>query len=103
MCDVVEKKHAVGLWAARSRQRCVGVHQPQAEVDQLGPITPVVPERAEAEGLSTEALEKHISTNSRWVFYARHDHGGGVSGFGKGLCATLGSLRDTLAGIVCRF
>lgn len=89
MCDVVEKKHAVGLWAARSRQRCVGVHQPQAEVDQLGPSTPVVPERAEAEGLSTEALENHISTNSRWVFSVRHGPCRGVLGFGKGLCATL--------------
>lgn len=90
MCDVMEKKHAVGLWAARSRQRCVGVHQPQAEVDQLGPSTPIVPERAEAEGLSTEALEKHISTNSRCVFAASHGHGGGVSGAGKGRCVTLG-------------
>lgn len=67
MCDVVEKKPTVGLWAARSRQRCVGVHQPEAEVDQLGPSTPVVPERAEAEGLGSEHLDKHLATSSRCV------------------------------------
>lgn len=67
MCDVAtEKKPTVGLWAARSRQRCVGVHQPEAEVDQLGPTTPVVPERAQAEVLSTENLGKHLDANARF-------------------------------------
>lgn len=101
MCDVVEKKHAAGLWAARSRQRCVGVHQPQTEVDQLGPSTPIVPERAEAEGLSTEALEKHLSTNSRWVSATSHGHGDFLSGAGKK--GYRGTLRGILAGIVGRF
>ncbi len=72
-----EKK--VSLWAARSRQRCVGVisndnddDQPQQpQQQQLGPgpgqviATPVVPERAQAEALTTERLEKVIETNSR--------------------------------------
>lgn len=80
-----EKK--VSLWAARSRQRCVGVQETENEDDQqqqqqqLGPgmgmgmgpgmgpapvATPVVPERAQAEALSTVRLEKLIGTNSRY-------------------------------------
>lgn len=66
MCDVLPEKK-VSLWAARSRERCVGQFQTETEVDQhLGPVTPVVPERAQAEGLSTERLEKYIKTNSRY-------------------------------------
>lgn len=62
-----EKRKAVkGLWAARSRQRCVGVQQMEAEVDQPVPSTPVVPERAQAETLTTEELEKHLDINARW-------------------------------------
>lgn len=68
MCDVVKEKkpHIGGLWAARSRQRCVGVIQAEAEVDQLATGTPVVPERAQAEVLSTENLDKYLDANSRY-------------------------------------
>ena len=66
--ETEKRKHATGLWAARSRQRCVGVHEPEMEEDnQVGPTTPVVPELAEAEALTTENLEKYVETNSRWV------------------------------------
>lgn len=66
MCDVLPEKK-VSLWAARSRERCVGQFQTETEVDQqLGPVTPVIPERAQAEALSAERLEKYIKTNSRY-------------------------------------
>ncbi|CAN0502743.1 unnamed protein product [Ectocarpus sp. 8 AP-2014] len=65
MCDVLPEKK-VSLWAARSRERCVGQFQTETEVDQhLGPVTPVIPERAQAEALNAEKLEKYINTNSR--------------------------------------
>lgn len=53
-----------GGWAARSRQRCVGVHQPDPE-ENLVNTTPVVPEKAQAEVLSSEKLEKYLDANSR--------------------------------------
>lgn len=70
MGDVVkEKKAVVGKpWAARSRQRCVGVIHAEAEVDQLAMGTPVVPERAQAEVLSTENLDKYLDANSRYGY-----------------------------------
>lgn len=103
MCDVVEKKPTVGLWAARSRQRCVGVHQPEAEVDQLGPSTPVVPERAEAEGLGSEHLDKYLATSSRCVCCLLQ-RVVVVEVFGKALvCASVWTLRRMFAGIVGDF
>lgn len=66
--ETENKKHVAGLWAARSRQRVVGVLEPETEEEnQLGLTTPVVPELAEAEALTTENLEKYVETNSRWV------------------------------------
>lgn len=68
MCDVLPEKK-VSLWAARSRQRCVGVLETETEVDQhQGPApthTPVVPERAQAEALGADKLEKIVETNAR--------------------------------------
>lgn len=55
---------ARGGWAARSRQRCVGVHEPDPEENVVG-TTPVVPERAQAEGITAENLEKYLDVNSR--------------------------------------
>lgn len=90
MAAAVLPEKKVSLWAARSRQRCVGVQETETEDDQqqqqqqLGPgmgmgvgpglggpgappvATPVVPERAQAEALSPEKLEKLIETNSRY-------------------------------------
>lgn len=66
MCDVLPEKK-VSLWAARSRERCVGQFQTETEVDQhLGPVTPVIPERAQAEALNAKKLEKYVKTNSRY-------------------------------------
>lgn len=62
MIDVKER----GGWAARSRQRCVGVVEkdPEGEDNSItGP--PIVPEKAQATVLSTEELDKHLDANSR--------------------------------------
>lgn len=68
MCDVLPEKK-VSLWAARSRQRCVGVLETETAVDQHQGLVPthtlVVPERAQAEALDADKLEKIFETNSR--------------------------------------
>lgn len=87
MAAAVLPEKKVSLWAARSRQRCVGVLETENEDDQQhqtgqgpgpgpgpghgpGPVmTPVVPERAQAEALTTDRLEKCIETNSRCVLF----------------------------------
>ena len=91
MAAAVLPEKKVSLWAARSRQRCVGVQETENEDDQqqqqqLGPgmgvgmgpgpgmgpapvATPVVPERAQAEALSTDRLENLIKTNSRYLVF----------------------------------
>lgn len=61
MLDVKEQ----GGWAARSRQRCVGVHEPDPEENVVG-TAPVVPERSQAETITAESLEKFLDTNSRY-------------------------------------
>lgn len=83
MAAAVLPEKKVSLWAARSRQRCVGVQETENEDDQqqqqLGPgmgmgggpgaapvATPVVPERAQAEALSADRLDKLIQNNSRY-------------------------------------
>lgn len=92
MAAAVLPEKKVSLWAARSRQRCVGVQETENEDDQqqqqqqLGPgmgmvpgpgmgpapvATPVVPERAQAQALSTDRLEKLIETNSRYFVCCR--------------------------------
>lgn len=79
MAAAVLPEKKVSLWAARSRQRCVGVLETENEDDhqqqhQLGPAVPVntvVPERAQAEALTADRLEKFIETNSRYSCVSR--------------------------------
>lgn len=64
MLDVKER----GGWAARSRQRCVGVVEkdPEGE-DSIAVGPPVVPEKAQASLLTAEELTKHLDANSRYA------------------------------------
>lgn len=64
MLDVKER----GGWAARSRQRCVGVVEKDLEgEDSVAAGPPVVPEKAQASMLTTEELTKHLDANSRYA------------------------------------
>lgn len=64
MLDLKER----GGWAARSRQRCVGVVEKDPEGDDsLAAGPPVVPEKAQANALTTEELTQHLDANSKCV------------------------------------